>query len=202
MPHVMHGPRIEDDGVSGGLSLSLGRNYDVDDRDLRFVPSLYGSVRRSTVPRDGDGVAASIGLQVPLLMAPLLVDNTTNDRFSILTATSYLDLYVQPRRRSEAGFETGVGVLASTALVTPYIQAGLMDENGSGWYTTQAVAFTVGDEFGDGSFYLPSVAWRHRDPETSLATNLHGGMGIRINGEDNTDMMFIMGVTFELGLGR
>ncbi|MBR9988860.1 MAG: hypothetical protein KFH98_03840 [Gemmatimonadetes bacterium] len=201
MPHIMHGPRVEEDGVSGSLSLSVGRNYDAAGSELRIVPSLYGGVRRSWLPADGDGIAGSIGIQVPLLLAPLLADGESG-RFSILTSTSYVDTYIQPRRRSEAGIETGVGMLVSTALVGPYLQAGVMREGGSGWYTTQAVAFTIGDEFGQGTFYLPAIAWRHRDPDLSTAANFSAGMGVRLGADGESDTLFVLGVTLELGLDR
>lgn len=201
MPHVMHGPRVEDDGLSGSLSLTLGRNREVGDLESRILPSLYAGLRRSWVPADGTGVAGSIGVQVPLLLAPVLADDDPN-RFDALMATSYADVYIQPSRDLDPGFETGFGVLASTALAGPYLQAGRMRPTGSGWYTTQLVAFAIGDEMGTGVLYLPSVVWRHREPGAGTAANFSAGLGFGFAEDSETDKLIILGVSFELGLGR
>lgn len=201
MPHVMHGPRVEDDGLSGSLSLTLGRNREIGDLESRILPSLYGGLRRSWVPADGTGVAGSIGIQLPLLLAPILADDDPNG-FDALLATSYADIYIQPSRDLEPGFETGIGVLASTALAGPYVQAGRMSATGRGWYTTQLVAFAIGDEMGRGMLYLPSVVWRHRDPGAGTAANLSAGLGFGFGEDSETDKLIVLGVSFELGLGR
>jgi hypothetical protein len=198
----MHGPRIEDDGLSGSLSLTLGRNREVGELETLILPSLYGGLRRSKVPADGDGTAASLGVQVPVLVAPLFADEETGT-FDALTATSYLDVYVQPKRRPQPGFEWGVGALASTALAGPYVQVGRMRPDGGGWYTTQLVVFAIGDDFGDDSaYYLPTVVWRYRDPSRTTAANLSAGVGVGVHDRSGTDMLVTLGVTLELGLGR
>ena len=199
MPHVMHGPRIDEDGVSGSLSLTLGRNREIGDASARILPSLYGGLRRSWMASEGDGPAGSVGIQVPLLLAPVLFDANSNvDAVDALLATSYLDVYIQPRRRTEPGWESGAGVLGSTALMGPYVQVGRFD-GGQGWYTTQLVALTIGDDLGEGAIYMPAVVWRHRDTGSSTAANFSFGLGVPLN-EDAREMLLIAGLTFELGL--
>jgi hypothetical protein len=201
MPHVMHGPRVEEGGVSGSVSLTLGRNREVGDLDARILPSVYGGLRQSWVPSEGDGLAGSFGIQVPLLLAPVLLDReaTGVDRVDALLATTYVDGYLQPKRRVDPGWETGLGVLASTALAGPYLQAGRMDAHGHGWYTTQLVAFTIGDDLGEGSIYMPTIVWRHRDVGGSTAANFSLGLGVPLS-DNAEEMLVIAGVTFELGL--
>jgi hypothetical protein len=197
----MHGPRIEDDGLSGSLSLTLGRNHEFDDPDYRILPSLYGGLRTSKVPSDRDGLAASLGVQLPVLLAPLFANEGT-DAFDALTATSYLDVYVQPKRRPQPGLEWGIGALASTALAGPYAQIGRVRPDGSGWYTTQLVVFAIGDGFSDaGGYYLPTVVWRYRDPARTAAANISAGVGVGVHDRSGTDMLVMLGVTLELGLG-
>jgi hypothetical protein len=196
----MHGPRIEDDGLSGSLSLTLGRNHEFDDPDSRILPSLYGGLRTSKVPSDRDGLAASLGVQLPVLLAPLFADEDTG-AFDALTATSYLDVYVQPMRRRQPGLEWGIGALASTALAGPYAQIGRVRPDGSGWYTTQLFMFRIGDGFGDSAYYMPTVAWRYRDPERTTAANLSAGLGVSFDEPSGTEVLVTLGVTLELGLG-
>ena len=198
MPHIMHGPRVDDDGVSGSLSLTLGHNREVGEMDTRIVPSLYGGLRRSWVSADGRGPAASVGVQVPVLLAPLFAGN--EDGFKAVMLTSYADVYVQPSRRAAAGWEWGVGGLASTGMAGPYVQVGRIGQNGNGWYTTQLIAFGS-DDFATGTFYMPTVAWRYRDQDATTAANLSVGMGFGFDeGNDHMDALFIIGVTLELGL--
>lgn len=201
MPHVMHGPRIEEDGWSGNMSLTLGRNFEIGDASTAIVPSLYGGVRRSFARQDHDGTAASIGLQLPVLLAPFFADDD-DDKFSVLHATSYLDLYVQPMRRAVAAWDVGVGGLASTALAGPYLQVGRMNHGGSGWYTTQLVMFPIGGRVPDAALYLPSVSYRARSGASASAANFTTGLGIGFQNDADLDMLFVFGVTVELGLGR
>jgi hypothetical protein len=197
LPHVMHGPRIEDDGVSGSLSLTLGRNFEFGDPGTSIVPSLYGGVRRSYVSPDGTGAAFSIGLQVPFLIAPFLGEQ---GGFEGLGATSYADVYFQPARRVEPGWEYGGGGLFSTHVAAPYIQLGRMREGGSGWYTTHMIAFS--NEFVGNVLYLPTVVIRHRDRvEDSSAANFSFGAGLNFE-RGVRDALFLLGVTLEVGLGR
>ena len=199
LPHVMHSPRVEEDGLSGSVSLIAGRNREIGDLETRIVPSLYVGARHSSVPDDGDGPAASLGIQVPVLLAPAFFEEE-DAGLSALLATSYVDLYAQPVRRSDPGFETGVGVLASTALVAPYLQLGRLDARGTGWYTTQLVAFTIGDDMGEGMLYMPTFVWRHRDAEGTSAANFSAGLGFGFGEDAATDHLITIGVTLEFGL--
>lgn len=198
MPHVMHGPRVEDDGLSGSLSLTIGHNRELDELEPRILPSVYAGLRRSWVPGDGRGVAGSIGVQVPVLLAPLIAGDDRG--FDALAASSYVDVYIQPSRGADPGFETGIGVLASTALGGPYFQAGSMRPGGRGWYTTHLVAFDTRDDLG--LLYFPSFAWRHRNVDAEAAANLSAGLGFSVGGDQHMDTLIVLGVTLELGLGR
>jgi hypothetical protein len=199
MPHVLHGPRIEDDGWSGSASLTVGRNFEIGDASTSIVPSLYGSARRSFVSREGNGPAASIGLQVPVLVAPFFADDS-EDGWEVLKATSYVDLYVQPMRRADAGLEVGIGALASTALAGPYLQVGRLNGTGSGWYTTQLIVFPVGDDAPDAALYLPSIAYRAREADSGSAASFSAGLGIAFQDDADMDTLFVLGVTLEFGL--
>ncbi|HUG41569.1 MAG TPA: hypothetical protein VMM12_13860, partial [Longimicrobiales bacterium] len=75
MPHVTHGPRVEDDGLSGALSVDLYGNREVGIVAGGILPNVYGALRGSWVPPDGHGVAGSLGVQVPLLLIPFLGDD-------------------------------------------------------------------------------------------------------------------------------
>lgn len=200
MPQIMHGPRVEDDGLSGSLSLTVGRNREIGELQPRILPSMYAGLRRSWVPAGGRGAAGSIGFQVPVLLAPLIADGDRNG-LEALAATSYADIYLQPSRSGEPGFETGVGVLASTALGGPYVQAGMMRPGGKGWYTTQLLAFAIGDDLGSGVLYFPSVVWRHRDTGAETAANVSAGLGLGL-GDSDMGTLIVLGVALELGLGR
>jgi hypothetical protein len=86
--------------------------------------------------------------------------------------SSELDLYAQ----APVGFtpfDAGTGVLLSPAHVMPYVQAGRMRPDGSGWYTTQGFAFMaprpsrwsgtgVTSERVTPRYWAPTVAYRAR----------------------------------------
>lgn len=197
LPHVMHGPRIEDDGVSGSLSLTIGRNFEIGEAGTSIVPSLYGGLRRSYVRAEGSGPAVSLGLQVPFLIAPFL---EREEGFESLAATSYADIYIQPARAAEPGWEYGGGALFSTELLAPYVQVGQLRANGNGWYTTHMVAFSrelVGDVV-----YLPTLVFRRSDGgDGRSAGNFSIGAGFSSE-RDLREAFVLLGVTLELGLGR
>lgn len=197
MPHVMHGPRIEDDGLSGGLAWSLGRNVQFEEQDPLFTPSVYGGLRLSHVPSAGDGQAVSVGLQVPLLLAPLFWGE--DESFRALAATSYADAYVQPMRRSEPGVEWGIGALASSGLRGPYVQFGRDQPDQKGWYTTHLLAF-VADDYGpfirEGLLYMPSVAiWSRNARPRGTPAHMSAGLGLGGQGSP----LVVVGFLIEVG---
>ena len=200
LPHVMHGPRIEPDGLSGSLSLKLGHNQEIGE-PVNFVPSLYGGLRQSFVSRSGEGPALSVGVQVPFFVVALVTDYEGPDAMTVATSTSYVDVYVQPRRKRAPGFETGIGVLTSSAIAAPYVQIGRIDDDGGGWYTTQVVGFSISDDLASGVLYMPSVVLRTPASDSGSAANFSAGLGFGFDDNGGTDRLFTLGVTIELGLG-
>jgi hypothetical protein len=142
------------------------------------------------MPDAGDGASASIGVQLPILIAPFFAEDEWLDA---LAATSYIDFYVQPLRRSEPGFDWGIGGLASSAIAGPYVQAGRMRPGGSGWFTTQLVLFPITGELTDGVLYMPSVAFRHRDPGDRTAASFSAGLGLGFQ-DGGLDSLILLGV--------
>lgn len=120
------------------------------------------------VPQQGAGVrygqaasASAPGVSAGLTLSTGLV-------------SSELDLYVQAP--TSMGFDLGAGVLAASAHQMPYVQAGRMRPDGSGWYTTQGFAFLgsrparwsysldggPGEERVTPRYWAPTVAYRTR----------------------------------------
>jgi hypothetical protein len=193
MPHVLHGPRVEP-GTTGMVSLTLGRNFDLDDANMRVLPSLYAGLRHGWVSNDS-AIGFSLGAQVPPLLGVFTLEG---DADRVLLATSYVDAYLEPRRAGFAGGNAGVGVLASSGLVMPYVQYGRADAAGEGWYTTQGVAL-LGGEWNEAVYWMPALAWRDVGSGTGHAVSysLSGGIGPR---DDATDWFVLFGFTAEFGL--
>ncbi len=120
-PVVTHGPRVEPGptvGATGGIP------YDVcTDCGADLLPTWGAYARYGFVPADSTGVRASLGLTLPYFA----------------TDGAELDGYVQLPSAPTRAY--GVGVLASRYYVMPYVQYGGVTTNGSGFYTTQGVAF-------------------------------------------------------------
>jgi len=196
LPHVLHGPRIED-GSSAQLSLTLGRNVQWEEDgggNFRVVPGLYVGARTANAP-DTTGPAVSIGVQVPALLLPLFVGEEGG--VEAMLATSYIDVYAQPNRRPQpGGVELGVGALFSSITAAPYLQLGRFDGEGDGWYTTQQVMFTK--ELETGVMYMPSIAYRDHDAGAGLTANwtLSGAVGAA---EEEVRWFVMLGGTFEIG---
>lgn len=196
MPHVMHSPRVEP-GTTGATSISFGRNIDADAGSTTYLPSLYAALRHGRVADDGAS-AWSVGAQLqPLLMVLGLRDRTT-DFAELALATSYVDLYAQPRGLRRPDRDAGVGVLFSSALVSPYVQFGRFDADGQGVYTTQAVGVTREPLYEGGWFWLPSLMWRETGREGSAA---HLGISAGIGGEAGESVWWLsLHATIEWGL--
>ena len=156
-PVVTHGPRVEQ-GVTFHGTLGGGRSLcDRPTCDTELSPQQGGGFRfghaaTASVPGVSAGVTISTGW-----------------------VSSELDLYAQAPT-GFAPFDAGAGVLLSPAHVMPYVQAGRMRPDGSGWYTTQGFAF-LGSRPGrielsiDGGadeervkprYWAPTVAYRTR----------------------------------------
>lgn len=156
-PVVTHGPRVEEGitfyGTAGGTRSLCDRPV----CDTELVPQQGAGVRY--------GRAASAS--APGLSAGLTV--------STALLSSELDLYVQaPTSLPE--LDLGVGLLAAATHRMPYVQAGRMKADGSGWYTTQGFAFlgsrpgqwTASLDAGPGEervkprYWAPTLAYRTR----------------------------------------
>lgn len=119
-PVVTHGPRVVQGltfyGTAGG-----GRSLcDRPVCDTSLAPQQGAGVRAGRAasasgPGWSAGLTASTGLE-----------------------SSELDLYVQAP--TSLGFDLGAGVLEARSHRMPYVQAGRMKPDGSGWYTTQGFA--------------------------------------------------------------
>ncbi len=156
-PVVTHGPRVEEGltfyGTAGGARSLCERPV----CDTELFPQQGAGVRY--------GRAASAS--APGLSAGLTV--------STGWVSSELDLYAQAPA-SPAGVDVGVGVLAAPAHQMPYVQAGRMNADGSGWYTTQGFAimgsrpgrWAPSLEAGPGPervkprYWAPTIAYRTR----------------------------------------
>lgn len=121
-PVVTHGPRVEQGltfyGTAGGERSLCDRQT----CDTSLVPQQGAGVRYGRAA-SGSAPGLSAGLTV-----------------STALMSSELDLYVQAPA-SPAGLDLGAGVLAAGTHAMPYVQAGRMQADGSGWYTTQGFAF-------------------------------------------------------------
>lgn len=153
-PIVTHGPRVVEGltfyGTAGG-----GRTLcDRPSCDTSLVPQQgvglrYGQAATASMPGLSAGLTASTGWE-----------------------SSELDVYVQAPG-GFTPFDAGTGVLLSRAHMMPYVQAGRMKPDGSGWYTTQGFAFMasrpirwdiegVGEERVTPRYWAPTVAYRAR----------------------------------------
>ena len=140
-------------------------------------------------------MAGSFGLQVPLLSLPFV---GMSESLDVLAETSYADLYFQPIRSAGAGPDLGAGVMASTAVVMPYVQYGLTGDNGNSWYTTQGLLLPVGSEH---ALWMPSISFRDAGGSHGTAVNYTAGAGIGMS-SGIREHLLIFSITAELGLDR
>lgn len=155
-PVVTHGPRVEP-GVTfygtagGGSSLCDRPACDTFLTPQQGVGVRYGRAASASAPGWSAGLTVSNG-----------------------GVSSELDLYVQAP--ASMAFDLGAGVLAAGSHGMPYVQAGRMKPDGSGWYTTQGFAFLAsrparwstsldggpGEERVKPRYWAPAVAYRAR----------------------------------------
>ncbi len=200
VPQVLHGPRVET-GKTGVLQLSAARSLPISETedwsDDRFVIGLYGGGRIGSVSADGR-TAYSLGAQVPLSGVLLVLLSPPDEALEVLGATSYVDAYLQPNRLPTGMTDYGVGVLVSTALVTPYAQYGRTLGPGASWYTTQAFAYNYRANSGNALLWLPSISRRSADDGRGRAVSYTAGGTVgRIS--DRTHWGLILAVTAEIG---
>jgi hypothetical protein len=153
-PVVAHGPRVEQGvtfyGTAGGARPFCSRpECDTDLVPQQGVGVRYGRAASASAPGWSAGLTLSTGW-----------------------VSSELDLYTQAPDGSTP-FDAGAGVLLSPAHVMPYVQAGRMRPDGSGWYTTQGFAFMASrparwstegpsEERVTPRYWAPTVAYRTR----------------------------------------
>lgn len=172
LPQVGHGPRVEP-GTSYHITGSLTRSTEVRDHDrLPVLPSIYAGGTHGWVWENG--VAASLGLQLPLLLPfGLFATDAPFDTFlSLLVA----DAYVQPARSTDGGLDYGVGAMFSRSIVAPYLQFGQARDGGI--YTTQLLAYSYGD-FSPYYYWMPALARRatRADGTRTVDYYLRGAVG-------------------------
>ena len=178
VPHVAHGPRVEP-GTRFFIDTGIIHTRELQDESFSFIPSLYAGAAHGWLFADSAS-AFSLGFQLPLYLLPVVLSASGGDTF---LATSYLDLYVQPRRSVAGRADFGIGALASTGLLMPYIQFGSGADGG--FSTTQAIATTHGPLAG-ALYWLPSIARRHesRDGRRVVHFYLNGGIGLDEPGDE------------------
>jgi hypothetical protein len=156
-PVVTHGPRVVEGvtfyGTAGGARHLCTR----PECDTELAPQQGAGVRYGHAA-SGSAPGLSAGLTI-----------------STGWVSSELDLYVQAPAWLP-GVDVGVGVLAAPAHQMPYVQAGHMNADGSGWYTTQGFAILgsrparwsysldggPGEERVKPRYWAPTIAYRTR----------------------------------------
>jgi hypothetical protein len=193
-PQVLHGPHV-DPGASGSLMVGATSGMgDAGTSDGEIYAVLYGGARHGWVSSDNER-AASFGLQVPMLSLPFV---GIPDDLEILARTSFADLYFQPVRANGEGADFGAGVMASTALVMPYLQYGLTSSGGNSWYTTQGVLLPTEV---DHAVWMPSMSFRDAGRGNGKAVNYTIGAGIAMS-RGLQESVLTFSITAELGLDR
>jgi len=153
-PIVTHTPRVHD-GVSFHGTLGAGRALcGPPECDTELTPQYGGGIRYGRA-----ATASAPGMSAGLTVSTFIM-------------SSELDLYVQaPTALSR--LDAGAGVLLAGTHGMPYVQAGRMKPDGSGWYTTQGFAFLSRRNMDWGvdvdtekkeqpRYWSPSIAYRAR----------------------------------------
>lgn len=176
VPHVAHGPRIEP-GSRYFISSAVVHASELQNERASLIPSLYVGAARGWVRADS-GQAVSVGLQLPIYLMPVVFGNSG---LGTLAATSYLDVYAQPRRAPPGVMDYGVGALLSTGVLMPYVQLGRAADEGV--YTTHGAAVTWG-ALNRASYLLSAVAYRSGRADRSRAVDLFANGAVDLGGPD------------------
>jgi hypothetical protein len=170
IPAVNHGPQIES-GWTGGLTAAypLGPRY--SNGDWGQTPFLYGPLGVNLGHgwrQSENGGAIQLGVHVPATLALF-----PPGFFEIAQADAYYQL---------PAMDAGFGVNLSSSYVMPYLQAGRIGTNGSGWYTTQGLSVMWDDDevTSNGSaaiFWMPTIAYQMARPSHTLHWFVTGGAG-------------------------
>jgi hypothetical protein len=153
-PIVTHSPRVQD-GLSFHGTLGGGRHLcEPPACDTMLVPQQGAGVRYGRAAT-GSALGTSVGFTI-----------------STFIISSELDVYVQAPA-SLTRLDVGAGVLLAGTHAMPYVQAGRMKPDGSGWYTTQGFALLsrramdwsfedAGVEKVQPRYWAPTIAYRTR----------------------------------------
>ena len=153
-PIVTHSPRVQD-----GLSFhgTLGGGRQLCERpacDTMLVPQYGAGARYGRA-----ATAAAPGMSAGVTVSTFIV-------------SSEMDVYVQAPT-SLTWLDVGAGALLAGTHAMPYVQAGRMRLDGSGWYTTQGFALLsrramnwsledAGVEKVQPRYWAPTIAYRMR----------------------------------------
>ena len=164
-PVVTHGPRVEP-GVHVTGTFGVARNLCDSVCALDGVPQIGIGARYGRAPEAG-----RVGYSVGGTLA-----------FGVVSSEA--DAYVQlPTAPSWAA---GAGVLLSPSHVMPYVQAGRMREDGSGFYTTQGFAlmaprpreWNIEEEVEVAPrYWAPTLAYRAPHRGAAVHVYLSGALG-------------------------
>jgi hypothetical protein len=153
-PIVTHSPRVQNGfsfhGTAGGTRHLCERS----DCDTKLAPQHGAGIRYGRA-----ATAAAPGMSAGLTVSTFIL-------------SSELDVYVQAPA-SLSRLDAGAGVLLAGTHGMPYVQAGRMKLDGSGWYTTQGFAFLsrrtmhlsiddAGVEQVQPRYWAPTIAYRAR----------------------------------------
>lgn len=174
-PMVSHGPRVEP-----GLHLTgtFGVARDLCDTacSLEILPQI-GMGARYGRAAEGGRAGYSVGGTI-----------------AVGLVSSELDGYVQ--LPTSPSWAAGAGVLLSPSYVMPYVQAGHVGEDGSGFYTTQGFAvlaprpreWTLDEEVEvSPRYWAPTLAYRAAQHDGAIHVYLSGALGwmdIPVSGGD------------------
>ncbi|HEU0299213.1 MAG TPA: hypothetical protein VFR37_07155 [Longimicrobium sp.] len=164
-PIVTHGPRVEP-GLHFTGTLGVARNACDTACSLDILPQIgmgarYG--RAADDGRPGYSVAGTLALGL---------------------VSSELDAYVQAP--TSPSWAAGGGLLLSPAHVMPYLQAGRVEEDGSGLYTTQGFAvlasrervFDIDEDLEVAPrYWAPTLAYRAAYRGGAIHVYLSGAVG-------------------------
>lgn len=125
LPAINHGPRVKE-GPSFGVvgSITPGPRYHGRELSGAYVYGPVGiSIGQGWEVQDDQSAGIYLGghLPIPGIFYP------------------QGDVYIQAPRSWIRGLDGGIGFSGGYHLYSPYVQLGRIDENGAGWYTTQAL---------------------------------------------------------------
>jgi hypothetical protein len=153
-PIVTHSPRVQD-GLSFHGTMGGGRQLcGPPECDTELVPQYGGGARYGRA-----ATATAPGMSAGLTVSTFIV-------------SSELDVYLQAPA-SLTRLDVGAGALLGGTHAMPYVQAGRMNPDGSGWYTTQGFAWLSRRDMDWGidvdtekqtqpRYWSPSIAYRAR----------------------------------------